>query len=326
MKKLFLFSLIILVSTTVFASSGKEKKDKTTIKTKEIVTLNSTSDSISYAAGKKLTEGLIPYLQQQLSVDTAYMADFIDAFQDAMQKDIDEKMKATSAGEQIAIMVTSRMLPHIEEDFKDEDIDKDIFVKGFVSALQKDNSLMADTTASKYFADATKQAIERQNEANRKAGEEFLKENGQKEGVVTTPSGLQYKILVEGDGEIPTVDDEVEVKYEGRLLDGTVFDDSQKRPGGTSKFRPSRVIKGWTEALTMMPVGSKWELYIPQNLAYGERKSGDIPPCSTLIFTIENVGVTKAEPKADAPEKKNTTILAPGPQLEPGAQLEMGGN
>ncbi|MBR7093590.1 MAG: FKBP-type peptidyl-prolyl cis-trans isomerase, partial [Prevotella sp.] len=99
--------------------------------------------------------------------------------------------------------------------------------------------------------------------------------------------GLQYKVLRQGTGAIAKNDDEVVVKYEGHLIDGTEFDSSYKRDPQTSTFRPNQVIKGWTEALTMMPEGSKWELYIPQNLAYGERQAGKIPPYSTLIFTVE---------------------------------------
>ena len=121
----------------------------------------------------------------------------------------------------------------------------------------------------------------------REQGERFLAENAQKEGVVTLPSGLQYKVLRQGTGAIAKNDDEVVVKYEGHLIDGTEFDSSYKRDPQTSTFRPNQVIKGWTEALTMMPEGSKWELYIPQNLAYGERQAGKIPPYSTLIFTVE---------------------------------------
>ena len=163
---------------------------------------------------------------------------------------------------------------------------------------------MTDSVAKDYFDKAFKQAVDARNEATRKAGEDFLAANKTKEGVVTLPSGLQYKVLVKGNGEIPSVDDEVTVKYEGRLIDGTVFDSSYKRPGETAKFRPNQVIKGWTEALTMMPVGSKWELYIPQNLAYGDRKAGAINPYSTLIFTVEMVSVEKAKkPEAEAAAK-----------------------
>ena len=114
-----------------------------------------------------------------------------------------------------------------------------------------------------------------------------IEENAKKEGVVTLPSGLQYKVLREGNGAIPKLDDNVVVKYEGTLIDGTKFDSSYDRNPQTTTFKPTQVIKGWTEALTMMPVGSKWMLFIPENLAYGERQAGKIPAYSTLIFTVE---------------------------------------
>lgn len=130
-------------------------------------------------------------------------------------------------------------------------------------------------------------------------GEKFLAENKAKEGVVTTESGLQYKILTKGTGEIPADTSYVQVNYKGTLIDGTEFDSSYKRKDKDGKsqpatFRANQVIKGWTEALTMMPVGSKWELYIPYDLAYGSRATGaDIKPFSTLIFEVELVGIGK---------------------------------
>ena len=125
------------------------------------------------------------------------------------------------------------------------------------------------------------------------AGEKFLAENKTKEGVVTTPSGLQYKIITKGTGEIPADSSKVKVNYKGTLIDGTEFDSSYKRKEPAT-FRANQVIKGWTEALTMMPVGSKWELYIPQELAYGARETGgQIKPFSTLIFEVELVGIEK---------------------------------
>ena len=128
---------------------------------------------------------------------------------------------------------------------------------------------------------------------NKAAGEKFLTENKTKEGVVTTPSGLQYKIITKGTGEIPADSSKVKVNYKGTLIDGTEFDSSYKR-NEPSTFRANQVIKGWTEALTMMPVGSKWELYIPQELAYGARETGGpIKPFSTLIFEVELVGIEK---------------------------------
>lgn len=123
--------------------------------------------------------------------------------------------------------------------------------------------------------------------AAKEEGEKFLKENAKKKGVVTLPSGLQYRVIRKGKGPTPKEDDMVTVKYEGRLIDGTVFDSSYKRTPQTNDFRPKQLIKGWTEALTLMPVGSKWEIYVPQELAYGEREAGQIPPYSTLIFIME---------------------------------------
>lgn len=127
----------------------------------------------------------------------------------------------------------------------------------------------------------------------KKEGVDFLAANAKKEGVKTTASGLQYKVLTQGTGAIPAASDEVKVNYEGRLVDGKVFDSSYKR-GEPATFKANQVIKGWTEALTMMPVGSKWELYIPYDLAYGERGAGqDIKPYSALIFTVELLDIVK---------------------------------
>ena len=126
-----------------------------------------------------------------------------------------------------------------------------------------------------------------------------MAENKEKEGVVTTESGLQYKIIKEGKGAIPTKTDKVKVHYKGTLIDGTEFDSSYSRKDKDGNpqpatFRANQVIKGWTEALTMMPVGSKWELYIPQELAYGSRETGaHIKPFSTLIFEVELLGIEK---------------------------------
>lgn len=124
--------------------------------------------------------------------------------------------------------------------------------------------------------------------ATKAAGEKFLEENAKKPGVVSLPSGLQYKVLVEGNGEKHKATDMVTVKYEGRTIDGNVFDSSYKRGDEPVEFALNQVISGWTEVMQLMPVGSKWEVYIPQYMAYGERGMGsDIPPFSALIFTIE---------------------------------------
>ncbi len=141
-------------------------------------------------------------------------------------------------------------------------------------------------------------SAQEQGEANHKAGEAFLEANKAKPGVVTLPDGLQYKILKEGDGPKPTASDTVSCNYRGTLISGKEFDSSYKR-GQPSSFPVSGVIKGWTEALQLMPVGSKWELYVPADLAYGNRGAGqDIGPGETLIFEVELLGIqSKSEQK-----------------------------
>ncbi len=311
MKKLILTALAILVSAsfTTASAGDKKKKEKVVEPEVKVVTLNNSSDSISYAAGMRHTDGLLPYIQQQFSVDTTYMANFIEGFKATASAEITEEMKAYLAGQQIAMMVNQRMLQRLRDQFKEykDSVNEEIFNEGFINAINHDYSLMSASAATALFKEASKEATEALNEASRKAGEDFLAENKGKEGVVTTESGLQYKVLVQGEGNIPTEDDEVTVKYEGKLIDGTVFDSSYKRPGETAKFRPNQVIKGWTEALMMMPVGSKWELYIPQELGYGARQSGNIKPYSALIFTIELVS---AEP-AKKPNS-NEAVISPG--------------
>ena len=138
--------------------------------------------------------------------------------------------------------------------------------------------------------------MEKKYGANRIAGEEFLKANAKKDSVKVTPSGLQYKILTVGTGEIPTKEDKVKVNYEGHLIDGTEFDSSYKRNKPVT-FPVGQVIAGWTEALCMMPVGSKWMIYVPQELAYKDREQAKIPPFSCLILTVELLEIEKDTPQ-----------------------------
>ena len=138
-------------------------------------------------------------------------------------------------------------------------------------------------------------------EVNKQAGDKFLAENKTKDGVVTLPSGLQYKVIKQGDGPKPTASDTVVTNYRGTLIDGKEFDSSYKR-GQPATFPVGQVIKGWTEALQLMPVGSKWQLYIPSNLAYGDRGAGgDIGPNSTLIFDIELLSIQDKKPADKQP-------------------------
>ena len=165
------------------------------------------------------------------------------------------------------------------------------FVKGIEDVVNNSNTNLTPEEAQKILNDFFSKLEEERTKVQKEVGLDFLVENAKKEGVVTLPSGLQYKIIKEGTGKIPTASDSVECHYEGKLIDGTKFDSSYDRKQ-TATFGVTQVIPGWVEALQLMPEGSKWELYIPYNLAYGERGAGQfIPQYSTLIFDIELVKV-----------------------------------
>ena len=276
-----------------------KKKNKEVVIPAQPVELNSSSDSLSYAAGVALTNGLIPYLLQQ-KMDTTMMADFVRGLREGMQAAGDPKQQAYMIGLDIARQVNERMLPGITEEFKDspDSIVSDLLCRGFVDGIEGDSTVFTYDAAQQFFT--KKRAADKIAKENklygptREAGEQFLKENAKKDSVIVLPSGLQYKVLVKGDGEVPLENQKVQVNYEGRLIDGTVFDASSKHGDKPAELTPAQVIKGWTEALTMMPVGSKWQLYIPYYLAYGERGAGDqIKPYSALIFDVELVGIVK---------------------------------
>jgi FKBP-type peptidyl-prolyl cis-trans isomerase len=178
------------------------------------------------------------------------------------------------------------------------DLDSAAVARGVKDALSGSKPLLTDEEATADLAqlqDQVKKATDAKLQAlaaeNQKAGEAFLAENKAKEGVVTLPSGLQYKVLTQGTGPKPTAADTVVCQYKGTLLDGTEFDSSYKR-GQPATFAVGRIIKGWTEALQLMPVGSKWQIFIPADLAYGERGAGNvIPPNATLVFEVELVSI-----------------------------------
>ena len=286
MKRIFIFMALAAMVLSVNAAKKPKKVNATTAATSQVAvsaeSKKATSDSVSYAAGYIQTNGLIPYLQQQ-NVDTAYMADFIQGLKDLKAKVNDPRLVAYSEGVRIAQMINSRMIPGVSKELQStgNTVNSDQLYAGFIAALEGDTTKFNMQTAEDYFTKCLA-----------RAGEEWLKANKTKPGVVTTASGLQYKVITMGTGERPKADQEVEVKYEGHLIDGTEFDSSYKRNPQTTKFKCNQVIKGWTEGLQLMPVGSKFEFYIPQELAYGSRGMGDkIPPYSALIFTVELISV-----------------------------------
>ena len=188
-------------------------------------------------------------------------------------------------------------------DFKRQGVEirPELVVKGIQDALSGAEPLMTQEEMNKTLMDLKKRIVTAQREERMKAaqdnlarGKAFLEENAKKEGVKTLPSGVQYRVIQEGSGATPAATDTVTVNYRGTLIDGTEFDSSYSR-GKPATFRADRVIRGWTEALQMMKEGDKWELYIPPELAYGERGAGaKIGPNSTLVFEVELISVGKA--------------------------------
>lgn len=193
------------------------------------------------------------------------------------------------------------------------ELDADIFAKGFKDTASGAEPVMTDqeaqaamTVFQAEMVAKKQEEMKKLSEENKKMGEAFLAENKKKEGVKTTASGLQYKVIKEGDGKKPGAKDMVKVNYKGTLVDGTEFDSSYKR-NEPATFPVSGVIPGWTEALLLMKTGSKYEIVIPSNLAYGEAGAGGgiIPPNATLIFEVELLSITPPAAK-DAPKKDTT--------------------
>ena len=255
-------------------------------------------DSLSYAIGMARTEGLTQYLMQQ-GVDTTQMAEFIKGFNEGAAK-TSKKDVAYMTGMQIGQMVGKQWVEGFNQQIFGGDstqtISRENLLAGFIAGITDKSNVMTKEAATTYMREGMESIKEKalavKYADNKAEGEKFLADNKGKEGVKTTPSGLQYKVLVEGKGAIPADTSKVKVNYKGTLVDGTEFDSSYSRNEPTT-FVANQVIKGWTEALTMMPVGSKWMLYIPEELAYGSRNMGKIKPYSTLIFEVELVDIEK---------------------------------
>ena len=289
MKKLFIGAMMMAFAAATFVSCGNStpKAD-----------LKDEVDTLSYAMGMAQTQGLKEYLSDRLQIDTAYMDDFIKGLNDGANAGDDKKKAAYYAGIQIGQQISNQMVKGINHEVFGDDSTKTIslknFMAGFVSGTTGKKGLMTVEQAGRIAQDKMvsikAKAMEKQYGPNKVAGEKFLAANKKKPGVVTLPSGVQYKVIKEGNGPMPKDTSMVKVQYEGKTIDGKVFDSSYKR-GEPVSLRANQVIKGWTEALVHMPVGSVWEVYIPQNLAYGEREQGQIKPFSVLIFKIELVSL-----------------------------------
>jgi len=203
--------------------------------------------------------------------------------------------QADSAGYAIGILVGNNNKEQVGNAPGGSELNMEAMVSGFAQAALDQELQMTPEEADKIVREFFTAAGERQGQANLEEGNAFLEKNKAREGISVTESGLQYEVLKEGDGPKPSATDKVRVHYHGTLIDGTVFDSSVER-GEPAVFGVNQVIPGWTEALQLMPVGSKWKIYIPSDLAYGERGAGnDIGPNTTLIFEVELLEILDKE-------------------------------
>ena len=288
MKKLFIAAMMAVTVASMSTSCGNSTPKPN---------LKDDVDTMSYAMGLSQTQGLREYLAQ-MEIDTTYIDAFVKGLNDGANAGDDKKKAAYYAGINIGQQISNRMIKGINSEIFGDDSTKTIslknFMAGFVTGATGKKGLMtldqAQRVAQLKAMEIKTKNMEKTYGANKAAGEKFLKANAKKAGVKTLPSGLQYKVITEGKGALPKDTSMVEVNYEGRTIDGKVFDSSYKR-GKAAEMRANQVIKGMTEALVRMPVGSVWEIYIPQNLAYGEREAGEIKPFSTLIFKLELINI-----------------------------------
>ena len=274
---------------------AKAPKPVATVPAAETIPAAVEAKTFSYAMGVAQGESLKQYLTSQMGVDTAYVKYAIEAMTTSVSEEDRKRIEATAAGLRIAEM-NRRNLPFINKQAcgKEDSTFVNIaeFERGLSEAALGVAALSQDSAMK-----TVEQQFKHQQASYKKANLDWLETNKKLKGVKTLPSGLQYRVLTEGNGPVATDSSEVEVHYEGKLIDGTVFDSSYKR-GQPATFRPNQVIKGWTEALTLMPEGSVWELYIPASLGYGEQGSGrSIPGNSTLIFKVEALKVKPTETK-----------------------------
>ena len=288
MKKLA-FAACIAIAAAAFTSCGNGTPK---------ANLKDEVDTLSYAIGMAQSDGLKQYLSERMGIDTAYIDDFIKGLNEGATAGDDKKKAAYYAGIQIGQQLGGQMLQGINYEVFGNDSTKSISLKnllaGFVAGVtekdQKMTLLQARATTDQKIQEIKAKEMLKQFGAWKKQNEQWLANNSKADGVVTLPSGVQYKVIIEGKGAVPADTSMVKVNYEGKTIEGKVFDSNNNG----AEFRCNQVIKGWTEALTKMPTGSKWEVYIPAALAYGERQQGDvIRPYSALIFTIELLEVKK---------------------------------
>lgn len=284
---------IMATAALTFSACGNSSAPRADLKTD--------IDSMSYAIGLLQSQYVRQAIQQGQVIDTTYIDDFVKGINEGVNAGDDKKKAAYIMGLQVGQQLSTQLVKGVNQQVFGDDSTKTISLKnllaGFITGATGKTGLMTPEIANQVAQSKMEQiksaTMTKQYGANKVAGEKWLAANKKKPGVVTLPSGLQYKVIKEGKGAIPADTTTVKAQYEGRTIDGKVFESSYKNGNGPVSMVPAQMIPGWTQALTRMPEGSIWEVYIPQQLAYKERQAGNIKPFSTLIFKIELVKVGK---------------------------------
>lgn len=286
MKKTSIISVLAILFCVGFMSCQGNKGPKN-------VKLETGIDSLSYAIGVQNAEQIKTTFPMRRGLELEHMDKFVQGFLDEMYstKSIDKNYEL---GRQLATDLKASMDGPLLPTDTASRVNKDAFVEGMIKTLfDRAEGKMTLDEARSYIQEFLERAERMANASAIQAEQEFLAENRLRAGVVETESGLQYRIITQGTGEIPGENTTVRVHYTGTLADGTPFDSSVER-GEPFEFNTSGgVIPAWLEASKMMPVGSKWVIYVPSELGYGSRDMGIIPPFSTLIFEIEILGIVK---------------------------------
>lgn len=294
------FVAVVLALCASIGASPKKKVKKSQAEAVKIDTF--AIDTLSYCLGIANTRGVKDYLAVRMNVDTAYMENVAEGFAQTLTDEERKKVQAFAAGLEIRKQIEQQSLPVLNQRLTGNDstaaINKDLFLLAFYQVISGKATEIPKQTADSLAESRMKAYAEinaqREKEKNIAEGEAFLRANAQNDSVRVLPSGVQYKILTEGHGEIPTDTSTVTVNYVGRLIDGTIFDSTFKRKE-PSTFVVNKLILGWKEALRIMPEGSKWEICVPPDLGYGSKRISKIPPYSTLIFTVELLKVGAEE-------------------------------
>lgn len=262
--------------------------------------LKNSVDTLSYAFGVAQSNGLRDYAIQRLGIDSTMLDEFFKGIVDGASAGDNSKKKAYLAGISIGQQVSNQMMPGMNNELFMGDSTKTVniedFLAGFIGSASGKSTIISLDSAQQ-VVNVMMQRVKDEYMSEKygqwkQENEQYLTNLSKKEGILKLSDGVYYEVIEAGKGDIPSAESTVKVNYEGRMINDSIFDSSYQR-GEAATFPCNRVIPGWTEALTHMPVGSKWKVYISADKGYGSRSAGDIQPYSTLVFTIELLEIVK---------------------------------